>query len=393
MEQKPPRDLLGELFGEAVPGLQLFCLERWQSLHETEAKVQLSESGVHPLTLAELEEYGVDLGELRRLELGYGWTRGSPRLRERIAQLYGEAVEPEGVVAASGSAEANLVTAISIVSPGDTVVVDMPNYMQLPGLLKWLGAKVVYLWRRPPTWSFPLGEAVEILRRTKPKALFVTDPNNPTGTYMSWKEMEELVVEAERRGTLLVFDEVYWGSELGDPRPSILEVAGPERAVSVSGLSKVYGLPGLRIGWAAGSKEVAERMWSVKDYTTIAPSRLSDYVASIVLEPGNARRLRERARSIVGRNLETLRSRLEARSGVLEPFWPRAGAYILARVPWSRDTLALSYTLYVDHGILVNPGECFELPGHLRIGVGQKPDEFSVNVEELLAVLEKLRSG
>ena len=393
MEQKLPGDLLGKLFGEAVPGLQLFCLERWQSLHETEARVQLSESGVHPLTLAELEVYGVDLEELRRLELGYGWTKGSPRLRERIAQLYREMVEPEGVIVANGSAEANLVAAASIVSPGDTVVVDMPNYMQLPGLLKWLGAKVVHLWRRPPTWSFPLSEAFEILRKSRPKALFVTDPNNPTGAYMSRMEMEELAVEAEKTGTTLVFDEVYWGSELGDPRPSILEIAGPERAVSVSGLSKVYGLPGLRIGWAAGSKEMAERMWSVKDYTTIAPSRLSDHIASIILEPGNVERLRERARSIVGRNLEALRTLLGGRSDILEPYWPRAGAYVLARVPWSRDTLALSYALYTGHGILVNPGECFELPGYLRIGVGQKPEDFNNSIEELLAALEKLRSG
>ncbi len=393
MEQRIPEKLLCSLFGEAAPGLPLFCLERWQSLHETEARIQLSESGVHPLTLEELEEYGLRLEELARLELGYGWTKGSPTLRERIAQLYSGAVDPEGVVVANGSAEANLVAAISLVSPGDTVLVDMPNYMQLPGILKWLRARIIPLWRRPPTWRFPLEEAVEYIRKYRPRAVFVTDPNNPTGSYMSRGELEELAEEAGKTGTLLVFDEVYWGSELGEPRPSILEVAGPEQAVSVSGLSKVYGLPGLRIGWVAGSRSVAERVWSVKDYTSIAPSRLSDYIASIVLDPGNVDRLRSRAKSIVTQNLDFFKEMLSGNEDLLKPYWPKAGAYVFAEVPWVKDTLQLAYRLYEEYGILANPGECFELPGYLRIGVGQQPGDFRHNLTELLAALGRLRGG
>lgn len=387
MGSSVPECLVRALFSEVAEGLPCFCLERWQSLHETRVNVLLSESGVQPLTVYELAEYGVDLRKILSLEVGYGWTKGSPGLRERISELYDGAVDAESVVVTNGSAEANLAALLSTVKSGDTVLVDMPNYMQVPGLLKWVKARVIPLWRGPPDWRFPLGKALELMRRHRPKALFVNDPNNPTGTVMSEGELKELTQEAESVGTLLVFDEVYWGSELHGSRPSILEVAGAEHALSVSGLSKVYGLPGLRIGWVAGSREIVNKSWSVKDYITIAPSVLSDYVASVTLESSNVERLRERARRIVKSNLETLKEALASREGVIEPYWPEAGAYLLARIPWSSDTLAVSYKLFTDYSVLINPGECFEIPGFVRIGTGQNPSTYSRSVQTLINAL------
>ena len=288
-----PEVLRQTLFGEVLSGLPVFCLERWQSLHETSARVLLSDSGVHPLSIVELFDYGLSLDQLSKVELGYGWTKGSPKLREGISEIYGGVVGPENVLVTNGSAEANLLTVFGLVRPSDLVLVDVPNYMQVPGLLKWLGARVIFLKRNPPGWSFPIDDAISLMRQHKPKAMFVNDPNNPTGTYMTRRELEELSYEAEKTGTTLVFDEVYWGSELQEPRPSILEIASSDQAVSVSGLSKVYGLPGLRVGWVVGSEKLISRLWSLKDYTTIAPSILSDYIASVMLERDNFRRDRK----------------------------------------------------------------------------------------------------
>lgn len=77
-----PEVLRQTLFGEVLSGLPVFCLERWQSLHETSARVLLSDSGVHPLSIVELFDYGLSLDQLSKVELGYGWTKGSPKLRE-----------------------------------------------------------------------------------------------------------------------------------------------------------------------------------------------------------------------------------------------------------------------------------------------------------------------
>ncbi|ALL00371.1 Aspartate aminotransferase [Pyrodictium delaneyi] len=388
--------LLDPYSGEAIPGLPRFCLERWQSLHETRARVLLSESGVEPLTLHELRErYGLDLG-LDGVELGYGWTQGSPELREAVAGLY-EGAGPENVLATCGSAEANLLAVAALVKPGDTVVVDMPNYMQVWGLLRLRGARVLEAWRSPANgWKLPVDRLVHLIEEHRPSAVFITNPNNPTGSAAYERELGELAEAAARRGTILVFDEVYRGLEHGTGRrvPSIVEVAGLSQAVATSGLSKVYGLPGLRVGWLVADQKTIERAWSVKDYTTIAIPVLSDHIASRVLGSPEVRAaLEERARRIVAANLEALRGMLEEQGhqGLLEPYWPSAGAYLLARVPWARGTMELAERLFEVYGILVNPGECFMLPGTLRIGLGADPARFPKAARELLEALQSLQ--
>ncbi|MEM4783636.1 MAG: pyridoxal phosphate-dependent aminotransferase [Sulfolobales archaeon] len=386
-----PRDLLNSITGKLIGDLPIFCLERWQSLHETRARVNLSESGVHPLRLRDLISYGVDLEEIFELELGYGWTKGSQELREAISELYRGFVEPENVVVTSGSAEANLLAVLSTVSQGDTVLVDTPNYMQVAGLLQWIGAKVVYLRRKPPNWSFPIHEAIEFMKKVRPKAVFVTDPNNPTGSYMSKRELEELALEASKYDVTLVFDEVYWGTEREEPKHSIAEVSHSERFISTSGLSKAYGLPGLRIGWlASGSKTLAYRAWSIKDYVSISPSILSDRIASRVLSPNVVAALKKRARDIVSENLNVLMSMIS--KGDIFTLYPNAaGAFAWVKIPWTKDTLKLSYSIYEMSKILVAPGECFGSEGHMRIGVGIKPELFKLGLSELLEVLKILK--
>jgi aspartate/methionine/tyrosine aminotransferase len=377
------------LLGEVRRGLRAFCLERWQSLHENYARVNMSESGVAPLSLAELEELGLKLESLRELKLGYGWTRGSPELRSRISELYNGEVKEDEVLVTAGSAEANFVAAVSLVEGGDLAAVDLPNYMQVPGLLGFLGARVLEVKRSHPSWRFPVDEAVRVIEEERPKAFFICNPNNPTATVLREREVEELGEAARRAGTVLVFDEVYWGSELSGDKPSALEIAGKDVAVSVCGLSKVYGMPGLRLGWLAGKKEIVERAWAVKDYVSIAPSALSDRIASAVLTQDNVRKLRRRAREIVGRNFELFARIMGGR--LLEPLPPEAGAFVWARVPWARETLSLCKRLFAEKGVLVNPGECFDAPGYLRIGLGQRMSGFAESLQVLATALEAMK--
>ena len=293
---------------------------------------------------------------------------------------------------AAGSAEANLLAVMALVRPGDTVVVDMPNYMQVWGLLRLRGARVVEAWR------LPVARLVELIEALRPRAVFVTNPSNPTGAVAGEGELYELAEAAERRGTVLVFDEVYRGLEHGGARaPSIVEVAGPGTGVSVSGLSKAYGLPGLRLGWLAADPRTAERAWAVKDYTSIAVSRLSDHIASRILNtPGAVEALLERARSIVAGNLEALRRALmePPNRGLLEPWWPAAGAFLLARLPWARRGDTVAEQLYRAEGVLTVPGECFMLPWPaLRIGLGLEPPAFREALEALLRGLRGIRGG
>lgn len=356
-----------------------FCLERWQSERETTAKILLSESGVEPLTLSELKGIGAEI-DFDSVDLGYGWTRGDPRLRKRIAEYYGD-INEDNVLITNGTAEANLLVVAGLIKPGDIVIVDMPNYKQVYGLLQARSAEVYEAWRSPKNgWHLPVDELIDQMRKMKPRAIFLTNPNNPTGA-VERDSLKALAEEAEKVHSLIIVDEVYRGLEItGETPPSILELARKYNiiAVSTGGLSKVYGLPGLRIGWIASNVEgIIERAWAVKDYTSISPSRLSEAVAIAVFEPSVRRRLEERARGIVKANLEVFKQVLEDHRGVLEPWWPEAGAFLLARVPWTKDTWELAQSIYAEEGILVNPGECFDLPGTIRIGIGHASQEYS----------------
>ena len=369
-----------------INDLPPFCLERWQSERETSARILLSESGVDPVTLSYLEDIGARF-DLYSIDLGYGWTRGMPELRERIADLY-SVIPADNILVTTGSAEANLLAVMSIVKPGDIVVVDMPNYMQVHGLLQARNAEVYGAWRNPSdNWSLPLKDLLELMKKHKPRAIFITNPNNPTGRVE--KDSLEILVEAARRlHTIIVVDEVYRGLEHStEPAPSILEIATKMEvpAVSTGGLSKVYGLPALRIGWIASNQQgIIEKAWSIKDYTTISPPRLSEVVAKSVLAPDIRYKLVERAQNIVRRNLKILKEELDNTTELAEPWWPEAGAFILLRIPWTRDTVTLSQKIFTDYGLLVNPGECFDLPGTIRIGLGTEDPDRAVEAYFLL---------
>src|SRR5688500_17009977 len=122
--------------------LEPFLMERWQSTYEHRVRYNLSESGVHPLSVEELLALaGRDPATLAQMRLGYGQSNGSDELRHAIAGLYQGATE-QNVLVTVGGAEANLACAWHLVEEGESVAVMLPNYMQVPGLAGSFGARV-----------------------------------------------------------------------------------------------------------------------------------------------------------------------------------------------------------------------------------------------------------
>src|SRR5688572_21885416 len=109
-----------------------FLLERWQSTNENHVEYNLSESGVHPLTLGDL---GISADDLAKCRLGYGHSNGTERFRSLVASHYAGASE-RNVLATIGCAEANLISILRLLQPGDEVAVILPNYMQTYGLIQ-----------------------------------------------------------------------------------------------------------------------------------------------------------------------------------------------------------------------------------------------------------------
>ena len=162
-----------------------------------------------------------------------------------------------------------------------------------------------------------------------------------------------------------------------------------ERVLVTSGLSKAYGLPGLRIGWVAGPPETIESLWGVHDYTTIAPGALSDCLARVALAPSRRDRLLARTRGIVRANYPVVRRWIDKRSPRLANVAPEAGAIAFVRYRHAINSTALAERLRDERSVLVVPGDHFDMDGYLRIGFGSNP----AHVGAALALVGEVLDG
>lgn len=343
-----------------------FALERWQSTYENSVEFNLSESGVHPLTIGELRTLAGE-NSIDDVMLGYGHTNGTRELRSRIAALYPGA-SVDDVAIANGSAEANFAATWRFAEPGARIAIVVPTYMQTPGVARAFGADVVLIPLRPELGWQPDADEVRRLTHRGIRAIVVTNPCNPTGTVLTDESRRALIDAAAAHDAWIIADEVYAGAEMdGHQTPSFF--GSYPRVIATGSLSKAYGLPGLRIGWAVSTPEMTEQLWSRRDYLTIAPATPSDRLATLALETGVRARLLDRTRRHIRDGVTVLEAWLEDQQ-VFEWQRPAAGAICLARLRVSIDTNALAERLRTEQSVLVVPGEQFGVAHSIRFGFG-----------------------
>lgn len=368
--------------------LEPFAMERWQSTYENLVEYNLSESGVHPLTARELA--GSDLLAERLLDVGLGYSQsnGTPELRRAIAALYAGAGE-DNVIVTNGSSEAIFIALWSLVEPGDDVVMMLPNYMQAHGLARGWGGRIVpFRLREDLAWQPDLDE----LRRAvspRTKLIAVCNPNNPTGAVLNAAAMDAIVAAARSCGAYLLSDEVYQGAERdGVTTPTLW--GRYEKTIVTNGLSKAYGLPGLRIGWLTAPADVVARAWMYHDYITIAPSTQSDLLARWALEPQRRDAILRRTRAILQKNYPILEGWIEEHGEMFSLVPPRAGAigYLKYRLPINSSQLA--ERLRAEKSVLIVPGDHFGMDNYLRIGYGPPEDYLKTGLNRVDEVLRSL---
>ncbi len=355
--------------------LETFALERFQSIWENRVAWNLAESGVHPLRVSELLRNTANHDALLAMELGYPQTNGTIELRELIAAMYSGATR-DHVQVTNGGSEANCIALMRLVAPGDEIVFMTPNYMQGSGLARALGA-TVHTWQLRETgdgtsarWAPDLDELRRLVSATT-RAILICNPNNPTGARLTEMELDEICRIASGVGAWVVSDEIYRGAEReADDTPTVW--GRYERAVVSSGLSKAYGLPGLRIGWLVAPPSLIEELWAIHDYTTIAPGGINDRLARIALGPERRETLLARTRGIIRANYPLMRRWIEQQEG-LSHIAPEAGAIVFVRHDASRPSSQLTERLRAERSVLIVPGDFFDLDGYLRIGFGSDP--------------------
>ncbi len=348
--------------------IELFEMERMQSTWENVVEFDMSESGVRPLTLRELVEMGFDLEAFLDEPLGYSQSNGTPELRGRLAALYPGATA-DHIEVTNGTSEANYLIALSQVRAGDDVAIQVPNYMQMPGVARSLGANVrTFRLRQEAGWE-PDWDEFERAVTSRTRLVYLSNPNNPTGAVLSDAAMQRVVQRCESTGTWLLADEVYLGAEIDRPRtPSFWGMS--DRVIVTSGLSKAYGIPGVRVGWIVGPRDVVSSCWTQHDYLTIGPNKMSDRIARVAVEPTTRERCYARTREILRRNLPIAREWVARFRGHVTWREPQAGAICLLKYDANVPSLELAERVRLNQSTLIVPGSHVGLEGYVRIWLG-----------------------
>jgi len=352
--------------------LKPFAMERFQSIWENVVDYNLSESGIHPFQLYEILTKE-DLNDLAFTSLGYNQTNGSVELRATIADLY-QGASVENILVTTGSAEANFLSTWCLIEPGDVLALMLPNYMQIWGIAGAFGAQVepFYLVTKNERWQIDW-EEFENAVSSKTKVIAICNPNNPTGAQLTQDEIKKICNIAAQMNAWILSDEVYRGAErIGDITSTFW--GQYDKVIAVGGLSKAYGLPGLRIGWIVAPPDLVEKLWSYHDYTTICPNPLSDRLARVALSLPNREKILERTRKIVRTNFKILEDWLNSHDGVFDCIPPIAGAITLVKYNLNIKSLELVTRLRKEKSVLVVPGEHFFMENYFRFGFGSPSD-------------------
>jgi aspartate/methionine/tyrosine aminotransferase len=347
-----------------------FRLERYFGQYEFSVRHQLSPSDCESCTISELLEVaGQSQDSLLSLRLGYTETQGDPVLREAIAEHY-EHCCADDVVVTNAPQEAIFLTMQAVLKPGDRVVVQTPCYQSLLEVAHSMGCNVVQ-WPAQETasgWQFDLDGLPQLLDGAQ--LLVLNAPHNPTGYQPSESERKHIAEIAQVAGTRLFSDEMYRGLE-HDPTEALQpEAARSERAISLWGGSKSFGLPGLRIGWlVCRDHAVIDEVIRLKDYTTMCSSGPGEFLMLAGLKASQT--LFARNRALIAENEARVRAFANARADDYTWRAPAAGPVGLLEV---RNGLAteLCDQLRCEADILAVPSTLFDMPDkHVRIGLGR----------------------
>ena len=367
-------------------------MERMMSRFEQDVEYNLSESGVHPVRLAEL--LGGDAALTDRLmstEINYPHVNGIPELRENIAAMY-DGAGAANVLVTVGAIEANYNAINTLLGEGDEIVIMLPNYMQIWGIAKnrGLAAKTFNL-REEDGWAPDLDELEQVVTGAT-KLIAICNPDNPTGYVMKDAEMDAIVRVAERVGVWILSDEVYRGAERTTDRETPSFYGRYDKVLAIGSMSKAYGLPGLRLGWVVGPPGTLDDIWARHEYTTLAATMLSNKLAAIALSPEVRPRLIARARDYIRRGYPVLEEWIARHGDTFGLVAPQASAIAFLRYRLDINSTELVDRLIREKSVLIVPGDHFGLDRHLRISFGLPHDYVTAaldRIDDLLTALAR----
>lgn len=337
-----------------------FKIEEWMNRYCPKAAYDLTTTCISPLSINELS-FSKDIFDVK---LGYGDIEGSRRLKTAICSLY-ENQSPENITVTHGAIGANQLVFLSLLERGDEVVSIVPTYQQHYSIPDALGCNVkLYFLKEENRWLPDIEELDKIIT-SKTKLLCLNNPNNPTGSVIPDRQLEEIVKIAQKKNVWILSDEVYRGLNLTGNLYSKSVADIYDKGISVGSMSKTYSLPGLRVGWVAGRVDLINEINHQRQYNTISVSILDDYFASVALENRNS--IAERNFHIQTRGVNILREWL-GKNHRFKCVLPEGGTTVLMSYGLPISSREYCKKLQTTTGVALLPGETMELDGYVRLG-------------------------
>ena len=390
----------------SLNGLRPFALERYFAAYEFNPTVKYLGccSDSEPLSMQYLVNLFDDDTRQRweSLILSYTESAGLTELRQEIAKRLYPSHNAANIFIAAPQ-EAVFLAMTALLAKGNKIVCMHPAYQSLYEIANGIGAEVL-LWhsRNGPDGvaTFDVEDLKNLVHGQNIKLIVINAPHNPTGWLPSLTEFEAIreccTTSTYPGGAYLFSDEMYSGLEFNPAErlPTAVEFMPGGRSISLCGLSKSVGLPGLRIGWLTSSNlDFLAAIAKLKDYTTICSPAPSEILALGAIRNWD---------TLVDRQMEIIRANIELMNEYAAGQWrnvldwkaPRAGtvAYPYLILPKNGVGIAeLCRMLAEEHGVLLLPGTIYEDPlaeicpgkGRVRIGFGRK------NFPEVIAALDK----
>lgn len=344
-----------------------FGVEEWLNVWENDAIYDIAGSSIASFTLEEI--IGIDgtspkdfFDGLLKRKMNYGYIEGSQEFKTEVSKLY-KNVPPENILQTNGATGANLLVLYSLVEPNDHVIAMHPSYQQLYDIPKSFGADVDFWEIHEDNDWLPSLDELKKLIRPNTKLICLNNANNPTGTIFDEKFLKEIVKIAQTVGAYILVDEVYKPLDSNIPFSPIVDLY--DKGISTNSLSKTYSVPGVRVGWTASSKELADLFRKYRDYTMICAGVFDDYLAVHVLK--NKELVMERNKKIVNTNLEIVKEwvKNEPRVSLIFPKHVST-SFIKLDIPVEIEQFCID--ILKEKGVLLVPGNRFDVPGHARLG-------------------------
>ncbi|MCJ7624576.1 MAG: aminotransferase class I/II-fold pyridoxal phosphate-dependent enzyme [Anaerolineaceae bacterium] len=356
-------------------------IEAWFDAYQFKKEYDIGESGVKFFKLGDLD---IDLSSV---DLRYGYHLGTPELRELIAS-FSPGLSASQVGVTTGAGEAIFAVMAALVGPKDHAVIEVPNFPSLYEVPASLNRGYSL---------FPLAfeedfrpdiDRLKSLIKPETKLIALTHPNNPTGSVISAKELEAFIELAESIDAYLLVDETY--RELSFDEPAPLAAALSPKAISITSMSKAYGIPGIRIGWVAAQEEIINAVCAVREQITICNSALGEKITLEVLRRKDA--FLTEVRKTVLDNYQILKTWMEKRDD-LEWVAPQGGVVAFPRLVEDVPADDMCRLLVEKYKAFVVPGFCFQMPRYFRLGFGGNEPELRAGLDRLDQALEEWKGN